>query len=334
MAPRCSNTLLGLLALLPLALLVRADDLSPLRSSKRGLCFVPNDATPQDNYIWPRSPSDLTWYYNYGSTPSPVYNNVSQSAFEFVPMLFGAPTNPSSDTSFLDTITGLINGGNNKVNISHVLTFNEPDGSTSSGGSNIDPSVAAQVWVKQIIPLQKLGLKVGLPACTGGDGGIPWTDSFLSECSKLISSDGNTKNCTYDFVTLHWYGNFEGLASHIGQWYGKYNSTIWITEFNYDNQDLATTQQFFNSSLDYFDRLDYVERYSIFGAFRSSVSNVGQNAALLSSGGSLTDMGAWYLGEQGTGILPNGGHTMRVPSKGQMALAAGIIVLAAGLLGA
>ena len=52
------------------------------------------------------------------------------------------------------------------------------------------------------------------------------------------------------------------------------------------------------------DRLDDVERYSFFGAFRSSQSNVGANAAMLSAGGRLTDIGAWYLGESATGVSP------------------------------
>jgi Glycosyl hydrolase catalytic core len=57
-------------------------------------------------------------------------------------------------------------------------------------------------------------------------------------------------------------------------------------------------------SAEYFDRLPFVERYSLFGAFRSDVSNVGPNAAMLNKAGELTDIGAWYLGRQGTGVLP------------------------------
>lgn len=71
-----------------------------------------------------------------------------------------------------------------------------------------------------------------------------------------------------------------------------------------DNQALEYTQWFYNASADYMDKLDYVERYSLFGAFRSSVSNVGPNATMLSTGGQLTDIGAWYLGEQATGVKP------------------------------
>ena len=81
---------------------------------------------------------------------------------------------------------------------------------------------------------------------------------------------------------------------------------MWITEYNFDNQDLLATQAFYNISAEYFDRLEFVERYSLFGAFRSDVSNVGPNAAMLDPNGKLTDIGAWYLGRQGTGVIPTG----------------------------
>lgn len=51
----------------------------------------------------------------------------------------------------------------------------------------------------------------------------------------------------------------------------------------------------------------YVTHYSYFGAFRSDVSNVGPNAAMLTQKGELTDIGAWYLGQEATGNKPKGG---------------------------
>jgi len=49
-----------------------------------------------------------------------------------------------------------------------------------------------------------------------------------------------------------------------------------------------------------------VTRYSYFGAFRSDVSNVGANAAMLTQSGKLTDIGSWYLGGGETGNVPKG----------------------------
>ena len=310
-----STTLLAAATFLPSALAAATFE----RSSKRGLVFVPSAKYPQDNQVWVENGSDLTWYYNYGATPSATYNNRSQSEFEFVPMLWGAPSS-TSDTAFLTGVQTLIKEG---TNISHVLTFNEPDGTTSTGGSNVDPTVAATTWIREVEPLRKLGVKTGAPAVTGSQGGFTWLSEFFSACA----SQGT--NCTADFIPIHWYGNFEGLASHIGQVVGTYvsllsfrsfldlimvanvvrnrypNTSIWITEYALNDASLSDSQSFFNSSAQYFDRLDYVERYSYFGSFRSSVSNVGPNAAMLDQKGRLTDIGSWYLGGAATNNIPS-----------------------------
>lgn len=52
--------------------------------------------------------------------------------------------------------------------------------------------------------------------------------------------------------------------------------------------------------------VSYITHYSYFGSFRSSVSNVGPNAAMLTEKGQLTDIGSWYLGGSATGNKPSG----------------------------
>lgn len=91
------------------------------------------------------------------------------------------------------------------------------------------------------------------------------------------------------------------------------NTSIWVTEYNYANQSLPDTQSFYNTSAEYLDRLTQIGRYSLFGAFRSLVSNVGPNAAMLSDGGKLTDIGLWYLGRTGTGVSPSDTSTSSAP---------------------
>ncbi|KAH7031438.1 glycosyl hydrolase catalytic core-domain-containing protein [Microdochium trichocladiopsis] len=216
------------------------------------------------------------------------------------------------------------------INISHVLSFNEPDGPYNTGGSNMQPSKAAEAWVRNIVPLQAMGIKVGLPACTGGRGGIPWLQQFLGNCSQVLTSStggGETKNCTYDFIPLHWYGNFEGMASHIGEYSAAFpKQKFWITEFNLERQDLPTTQAYYNSTISYLDSLDSIERYTMFGAFRSGVSNIGPNAAFLNNDGKLTDMGSWYLGGSATGVLPTSGSLPGSPSAANR-LSASIVAI-------
>ncbi|KAK2629136.1 hypothetical protein QTJ16_002239 [Diplocarpon rosae] len=268
-------------------------------SSKRGLIFVPSKKSKlqYDDQVWVEGSSDLTWYYNYQVQPSTAYANRTQAEFEFVPMLWSP-----SDTFYTD-VKALIDGGRN---ISHVLTYNEPDGTSATGGSQVDPESAANNWIAQIEPLRKLGVKVGAPAVTGSPGGFTWLESFFAACA----SQG--VNCTTDFIPIHWYGDFGGLASHMGQVSGTYpNVTQWITEYALSNQPLAATQDFFKMSAEYLDRVASVSRYSYFGSFRSDVSNVGPNAAMLTQKGALTDIGSWYLGGAATGNVPKGGAAPR-----------------------
>ncbi|KKY24556.1 putative glycoside hydrolase subgroup catalytic core [Phaeomoniella chlamydospora] len=309
-----SATTLALLTILPSSVLVHAvHAVNATRSDKRGLIYITTEDSATDDAAFTGSNTGLTWYYNYGAVPT---SSLESTSLAFVPMLWGAPSSPTTDTSFLDSIKSQLSSGSS---ITHILTFNEPDGTTSTGGSSIDPSVAAQTWLTQITPLRSTyGLKVGLPAVTGSESGFTWLSNFNSSCHSLSSNSSSTTttttNCTADFIPIHWYGNFEGLASHIGQVQATYpDLPIWITEYGYPYQSLSTTQDFYNTSAEYFDRLDYVARYSWFGAFRSDVSNVGPNAAFFTQKGKLTDIGSWYLGGAETGNVPKG---TAAPGKG------------------
>ncbi|KAL8779863.1 MAG: hypothetical protein Q9213_006733 [Squamulea squamosa] len=256
-------------------------------SSKRGLVYVPNTKHMSDDSIWTSESSDLTWYYNYGSKPSPAFSNSTK--LQFVPMLWG------SSTTFLNDVTSQIENG---ANISYVLAFNEPDGGGATGGSAIPADTAAATWQREIEPLKKLGVKLGAPAVTGAPSGKVWLQNFFNACKG---------NCSADFIPVHWYGNFEGLASHVGEVRAAYqNLTMWVTEYANNNVPLEDSQSFYNQSSQFFDRIDYITHYSYFGSFRSSVSNVGPNAAMLTEKGKLTDLGSWYLGGAATGNIPHG----------------------------
>lgn len=288
-------------------------------TGKRGLCHTPNPNHPEDNKLWVQPGSDLTWYYNYQSLPSPVYSSISQDQFEFVPMMWGVGPNPN-DTAFLSDVRKLIDGG---TRIKHAMAFNEPDTTSDVGGSNVQPADAALAWVANFEPLAKMGVKLGLPACTGGRGSLPWLKQFLGNCSALVSTGHDKKNCTWDFLPVHWYDNFAGLASHIGERRATWpEAEIWVTEYAYAHKDLQATQAFYNQTADYFDKLDYLGRYTYFGAFRSSNSNVGANAAFLNKGGNLTDIGAWYLGFDATGVNPDSSNAVVSlrPGAGTVAL--------------
>lgn len=213
---------------------VLAQDLS---SSKRGLVYITEDHMANDDAIWNSDDSDLTWYYNYSPNPSP---EIDAEKMEFVPMLWGT----DGSEYFYSRVKGQVDRG---ANINYVLGFNEPDG-CAYGGSCIDADEAASIWIDQIEPLKKLGISLGAPSPTGSPTGLAWMENFFSEC------DGN---CNPDFFPAHWYGNFEGLASFLGQVNGTYpNMTLWVTEYAYPEGSLEDAQIFYNQSAEYFERLE------------------------------------------------------------------------------
>ncbi|KAF2101962.1 hypothetical protein NA57DRAFT_73401 [Rhizodiscina lignyota] len=277
--------------LLLLSALVHAVLASASRSSKRGLIYIADSSHPTDVDDFLSKSSDLTWYYNYGPEPSPPLSNTS---LQFVPMLWGTSDNNGAN-SFLDSVKSQITSGSK---IQYVLGFNEPDGSKDTGGSNVSPGDAASTWQSQIEPLHKLGVQLGAPAVTGSPDGLKWLKSFFSACNG---------KCTTDFIPVHWYGDFEGLASYVGQVGAAYpGKEIWVTEYADPNANLSDSQTFYNQSVGWFDRMENITHYSYFGSFRSSASNVGPNAAMLDQDGDLTDIGSWYLGGNATGNIPNG----------------------------
>ncbi|KAJ4408682.1 hypothetical protein N0V82_009636 [Gnomoniopsis sp. IMI 355080] len=286
-----------------LALLLPLTAVSQATSSpRRGLCFVPNVTTPQDDRIWIQQPSDLTWYYNYLQTPSVIFEDRTQEDFEFVPMLWGPPDKRDNASTFEDAVKTLVQQGRN---IGHVMTFNEPEMLEQWGGANMDPRFGAEVWIRNIPPLQSMGIKVGLPATAGTQESFTWLERFLRNCSEMVSGDGEKRNCTYDFVPFHHYGDFVSLASAFGQYTARFPDTpLWLTEFNYHNQSLEVTKDFYQWTTKWLDGLAFLKRYALFGAFRSDVSNVGPNAAMLNDQGQLTDIGVWYLGRNGHGEDP------------------------------
>jgi hypothetical protein len=64
-------------------------------------------------------------------------------------------------------------------------------------------------------------------------------------------------------------------------------------------QSAEDTVNMMNRTLPYLDDLDYVEKYSWFGAFRTDDANewTGDGVALFDDDGGLTELGTLYLGD-------------------------------------
>ncbi len=164
--------------------------------SKRGLLYIGTDHS-SDNAIFTSSSSPLTWYYNYASSPS-----IRTSHFTYVPMIHS-----------LDNFDGDISAIRSLDDVEYILIFNEPDGTTDSGGSNITPRAAARTFINDIMPMREShGWKISLPATTGSGSGLNWLSLFNESCYAL-----SPNGCAFDFVAAHWYGEALTKAGLVQQ---------------------------------------------------------------------------------------------------------------------
>ncbi|KAG4442533.1 hypothetical protein IFR05_001945 [Cadophora sp. M221] len=255
------------------------------KSPKRGLVSVGTN-NPQDESLFVKPNNGISWYWNYGISPTPAYINITQSEMEFVPMLWGVSNTTGS--SFLKNVTSLIEKGRN---ITHVLSFNEPDVNLTAKGSQVSPDAAAASWILNFDPLRKMGVKVGAPVVYANETGFAWLEKFHAACEKRKSK------CMADFMNIHVFGNVSVIEAYLEVYRKKYPGIkLWITEFALDYSPVLATEANFNQTIALFDNDTSIERYSYFGSFRSSDSGVGWNATMLDTMGDLTNIGSWYLG--------------------------------------
>ena len=259
-----------------------AQDSDP--GDKRGLSWIGTSHSDRDNRIFAADNSPITWYKTWGAWPIREAHGL-----EFVPMIHSLEN--------LDDDIDTIKSGDAE----YVLTFNEPDGDTSGGGTDIDAEDAAKAWEK-ILELRDVGKKISLPATTGSDGGWEWLNDFNESCWDLYEDTG----CDFDFVAAHWYGAFEGLASWAGRLHAAYpNRDVWVTEMALPQPaDEEEVLQMMNSSLGFLDETDWIAKYAWFGAFRDEDANgwTGDVVSLFDDDGGLTELGSLYMGGDARGF--------------------------------
>jgi hypothetical protein len=273
------------------------------QENKRGFAYVGN-AHNADNNLLTSSRTPLKWYYNWAPSPPP---QVPSANLEFVPLIHGL--DESSSDSIPRQLSALPDTS------THLLSFNEPDGTTESGGSSISPEDAAQAYIDHIVKFREgenggRKWKISHPSVTGSGNGLEWLKKFNASCYEIDEEEG----CPTDFVAAHWYGAFDGLAAWLGTLDEFYNTNgsrkgdaklkIWVTELALPQQDVEATVQMMNLTLPYLDGLEYVERYAWFGAFREGDANewTGDGVALFNDDGGLTELGALYMGGEQNGF--------------------------------
>jgi hypothetical protein len=211
----------------------------------------------------------------------------------------------------------------------YVMTFNEPDGAKSGGGTNIEPDDAAEAWA-EIAKLREDGYLVSMPATTGSENGFEWLQSWNESCWDMYEETG----CEFDFVNAHWYGAFAGLAAWVGRLHEAWpDYGVWITELALpEPADREEVVAMMNQSLRWLDQTEWVDRYAWFGAFREEDANgwTGDVVALLNDDGGLTDLGATYMGGEETGFV-EGDKDQEEGAAAGMRVAWGVLVFAVGV---
>ncbi|KAF9049468.1 hypothetical protein BDZ89DRAFT_1032946 [Hymenopellis radicata] len=236
------------------------------KNPKRGLSF-PAANNPADVLNINQTRSVVSWTYDWSITP-PDY--LADTGIEYVPMQWGAGN--------IENLASIMA----KTGAKTLLAFNEPDFDEQS---NMDPTYAADQWMKYIEPLKSKGVRLGGPAVTSSPTGQPWLSDFFAAC----------KGCTIDFLPLHWYGVgsagfYDYLWSIHGQWP---DLKLWITEYADTGSNYQDVLTFMNTTAAYMETLDWVERYAWFGYSRP-VNGSFYN--LLNDDGGLNQLGQFYIG--------------------------------------
>jgi hypothetical protein len=243
-------------------------------------------STPSRGVGWPwfettavnalYSKGKTVWTYNW-ETYLPTGG--SYSPMEYVPMQRTA-----------DNIASLASASSVKT-ASWLLGFNEPDMSTSVGGSNISPTDAAKLWKQYIAPLRTSSRKLVAPAVsvsTAANQGYDWLKQFKAACT----------GCVFDAYAIHPYASSaDQVQDIIETWINDYKVTpLWITEFGVESS-VAKTQggkKFVEAMIEYFNSKSssVIARYAYIARQAQSKSVTGQD--LQFTNGSLRVMGKAY----------------------------------------
>ncbi len=222
-------------------------------------------------------PLDVSWFYDWGPL------DVGLPAREYALMAWGRNA-ANNNTSINNYIA--------KADITHLLSFNEPD--------NIDQ---ANIPFGEAVVLHKnlaaTGYRLGSPAPTEGQATV-WLTNFMDSAARA--------NVKVDFMAVHWYdwgsysstlnaspdpnGVFTRFKTYINNIYAIYNKPIWITEFNANrNTTSATHEAFITLALPWLEAQNFVERYAYF--FPPALPPV-------DAGGNLTPIGNAYKNQVST----------------------------------
>jgi hypothetical protein len=213
----------------------------------------------------PVSQTNSTWFYdwNVGGIPTADYN--------YVTIRHNAGWPAWSDI-------------NNRMGISHLLGFNEPD---QQDQANMSVEEAIRQWPE----MMKSGTRIGAPAPANHFN--TWLPTFMRKCDSL--------NYRVDYIAIHAYWNSlspQNWYNRLKEIYDRYKRPIWITEWNnganwtgeaWPSDPAQAFQKQLNDLrgiLQVLDTASFIERYSIY--------NWVENKRAMVLADTLTPAGKYY----------------------------------------
>ncbi|PWN49005.1 glycoside hydrolase [Violaceomyces palustris] len=219
----------------------------------------------------------MTWYHHWADGNIP---QLDKKGMEYVPTCWG----PSKFDKWNQRKSEM-----NRKLPEHLLSFNEPD---VQGQATMGPKDAARLWMKEMQPWARKGVKVSTPQLCFDMG---WLNQFMSECRKL--------GCEISFIALHWYGSYQDM-DRLKRWVQKVHSTypgypIWLTEYGITSSSHPSqwqVTQFHKEAAAWLEGTGYVERAAWLGGFSVDDPPDAYPSALnayFDASGHLREIGKW-----------------------------------------
>lgn len=218
------------------------------------------------------------WYHHWQDGPV----DGAPSSVQFVPMYWGPK---------YANLWAARKAEMKKKLPSRLLFVNEPDVESQS---NLSPSRAAQLFVSEMVPWQKKGVKISSPQIVWN---FDWMDSFM----KKVKAQGVEP----DFMAVHWYGSYKdmaGLKKFVTKAYKRYGLPVWVTEYGVTTKSGASASEladFMQEATSWLASQHYVKRAAWLGCF--PITNppdafASAKNAFFNGDGSLRSMAKWYVG--------------------------------------
>ena len=156
--------------------------------------------------------------------------------------------------------------------------FNEPE------RAGITPEHAADVWVKQMLPLrEKKGKKLVSPSCASDQKGQAWIADFMNRVAAHPP----------DFLGLHYYGTDGNAAiQYIESMHQKHpHQHIIVSEIASISRKYQDVLGFTAQLANWMDGTSWIFEYGFFGCMRTPADGfVSPEAQLMKPDGSFTDL--------------------------------------------